>query len=624
MKNIIFCLYTVIKKSTIIDIIDIINYICFIIYFFSLPDSTYLNFINNYCKEIEEKFNIKLNFFTEDNFNEINNLICEYNLNDIKKIGLINSIYNVFKEKKILSLYLDFFDKYFTNEYNINQAIELFDNTKKYNSILNLFSGTGNFIDILLKKNIDITNLTAYDSDSKINNICYLNILFNHNINIKNQLYQGNILYDNIFYKKYDLICCDITNDIKNIIYARTCDLIKDLKIRGTKSEPLILQLLLQLLNKNGELIVICPTSLLFCNSKQNCDTRKYLINNFVISKIINLHDKKSLLYIINTNKTEKSIINLYDNNNNNLSISYTQINNNFSLYYNHYDFKSINNTVNKIKLSKIIKIIPFSKFPLDENKYLYSSKFNKLSFDTLNNKKDIDYIFCLLNNDYNDDFLQYILLNYLKQNINFIVKGKMNQICPQLVYDLDIVIDNNIYNSIISMYKINDSLIELHTNQFIIINDIKNNIISNFINNSEYVNLSDLCDISFEYNDTIYIYKNTNLAGHIYNKKLENYENSNNIYFLNNISETINIDYFYIILKYFEPEIIKLANINNTVNLSKINFESFKIPLIPIESQQLLLNNISFLINYNSTNIINSISYLNNNILSFNKNYFS
>ena len=296
----------------------------------------------------------------------------------------------------------------------------------------------------------------------------------------------------------------------------------------------------------------------------------------------------------------------------------------NFSLYYNHYDFKSTNTIVNKIKLSNIIKIIPFSKFILDEKfildnkKYLYSCKFNKLNFDIINYKKDIDYIFCLLDNTYNDDFLQYFLLNYLKQNINFITKGKTNQICPELVYELDIIIDNTIYNSIISMYKINISLIELHTNQIIIINDIKNNIINNFINNSEYINLSYVCDISFKYEDTIYIYKNSNLAGHISNKKLDNYEN------LNNISEKINIDYLYIILKYFENEIIKLANINNNLNLSKTNLESFKIPLISINSQLLLLDNISFLINYDSNNIINSINYLNNNVLSFSKNYFS
>jgi hypothetical protein len=619
MKEIIVRIYLAYKESSK-ETIDIINNICFIFLYFIKYKKSYNFFIDDYLKKIKQDFNFEIKIISESEFNEINelfNLYYDEITTQIKDYGLINMLYTTFKEK--IKIHLRFFEDYSSINDYINISSEFINDKKKYDSIINLCSGTGNFIDVLIKKNINIDNLCAYDIEEKINNICYINILLTNNINIKDKIIQSNILYDNKINNKYDLILCDITCNTKNIIHAKTCNIIKNLKIRGTKAEPLFLQLISQISNKNGDIIIICPTSLLFCDSNQHCETRKYIIDNFSINKVINLSDKKSILYITNINPEYSENLHFYDYcEQKNYYISYEKIKTcNYSLYFNNYNFDTIRETTNKIKLSKIIKIINSSDYIVNNQLcVLYSYKFNLLKIDIIDKTTKFDYVFCSLNEElYNNDFINYFLFYFLKENLNSITKGKMKQLCPELIYNLEISnIPAETQQLFISYYNHNHKIFEINNTQLYNLEKIKNLIISNYISTSEYYELCKICNILNKptNSDNLYIYKNSNFVGKIFNNN--NSYNENNVYYLSLINENINYNYLYIILQFYENEIIKLANMNSVVNLSKNKLELFKIPVLSIDLQIKLITDLSFIDNY-----INTISSVNNNILNFN-----
>lgn len=112
---------------------------------------------------------------------------------------------------------------------------------------------------------------------------------------------------------KVKIILANEPMGLKNITHASCCDKIKDLKIRGTKAEPLFLQLFMQSLEDNGRCAVIVPDGVLFNNSNLHKDTRKYLIDNFNLKKIVSMNDdffmntgvKTSILFFTKDGKTK-------------------------------------------------------------------------------------------------------------------------------------------------------------------------------------------------------------------------------------------------------------------------------------------------------------------------------
>lgn len=115
---------------------------------------------------------------------------------------------------------------------------------------------------------------------------------------------------------KVKIILANEPMGLKNITHASCCDKIKDLKIRGTKAEPLFLQLFMQSLENNGRCAVIVPDGVLFNNSNLHKDTRKYLIDNFNLKKIVSMNDdffmntgvKTSILFFTKEDNKTKNI----------------------------------------------------------------------------------------------------------------------------------------------------------------------------------------------------------------------------------------------------------------------------------------------------------------------------
>ena len=148
------------------------------------------------------------------------------------------------------------------------------------------------------------------------------------------------------------------------------------------------------------------------------------------------------------------------------------------------------------------------------------------------------------------------------------------------------------IQNIIISYNEVNNYLKKLNEKQIINIQNIQHKFIYNLINsNSETIELDQLCSISHNSikQNTIMVYKNSNIAGTISRTELDN-ETSTNIYYINNINdEKILEDYLYYVLKYYEKSLIDLSNVNNTIGLGRKKLEKIKIPIIDIEKQKLI-----------------------------------
>jgi hypothetical protein len=386
------------------------------------------------------------------------------------------------------------------------------------------------------------------------------------------------------------------------------------LKIRGTKAEPLILQLLSQIVNKNGDIILITSNNLLFGESIQHITTRQYIIENFSVNKIISLDSKKSIIHL--TKSKNNNIINFIDKfSNNNLLISYDEvINNSYSFYINNYIKDKNNILVNTKKISDIVNIISANEYNNynNDNKILYSYKFNLLNIDYINSNTKFDYAFILKDEEINNDFYYDYLLETINKNIKYVTKGKMQQLSPELILNLNInLISPTIQNIYIQQTQNNYNIIQLNHQQINNYENIKKKYIESIIDNCEFINLSDVVEINHisTHKNTISILKNSNFAGTVSLTHTDN-ESTTNIYFIHLKLMDYIYEYIYIILKYNEDVLINFSNLNNTINLPKTKLENFKIPKLSKELQETIIQNVN-----NINNHIDIIKKYNNSI---------
>lgn len=513
-------------------------------------------------------------------------------INEIKVTSLIDIIYVAYGNNKYTKHYIKDFNLYFTDLKYINFIHNMIDYTDKSISICNFFSGCGRFIN-----NIYCNNNSYYliDNNPIISQISYFNLLIKYKTINNIKLITTNIItYESN--NKYDLIIGDLPEDLRNLIYANCNSKIKSLKIRGTKSEPLIIQYITQILNKNGKAIIILSNSFLFGESNQHINTRKYLIENFEI-KVVNLDNKKSILSI---EKNTKSTIefSFYDDTK---VINYSLadvIKNNYSFYYYNY-LKLVKNVENNnlILISDFVNITTEITNINITSEILYSYKNFLFEINHLPNINNYDYLFITKNeNMYQQKFINYFLLNLFKTYNKSITKGKINQINVNYIKNLQVIIPSyEIQTKIINYYdnyKIINKQIEIQISN---LESIKKHIISQTINNCKNIKLEEICTVTHTSDciNTIYINRNTNNAGCV-NLTNKPEETSTNYYYLKILNTEFINEYIYFILLYFENELIKIANINKTVSISKKTLENFNIPCLNIEEQKILINKIN------------------------------
>ena len=96
-------------------------------------------------------------------------------------------------------------------------------------------------------------------------------------------------LYGDLTRGGYDVILANMPFGVKGIKHAECCERIKALKVRGTKSEPLFLQLMMVSLNRGGRCAVVVPDGMLVNSSTCHDGTRKYLLDHFELKRVIKM-----------------------------------------------------------------------------------------------------------------------------------------------------------------------------------------------------------------------------------------------------------------------------------------------------------------------------------------------
>jgi hypothetical protein len=624
LNKVVLCLF---NKNAEMVLYDFLIHIYLYLLFFYENKSLNINSIDSYNKLItvfipfiKSKFNYKLNAISYDKYESLidkNNINLIFETETETKTNFNDIIYDILKTTKELKIYSKEMKSLFTKQNVIEYINKLYNDyvstskttiRTKDNLILNLFSGSGNLINCLIN-NLDQSyssdqsnqfnpsNITLCDNNEFMNIIAYANLKMNTGNEFSN-IIKTDILHDNNINSEYDVIISDLPDDIRNIIHANCCNKIKQFKIRGTKSEPLILQLVMSLLNQNGIAFIIVPDSMLFSDSNQHIETRKYLLENFKLEKVINIEDKKSILMFTNNGKTSSiqfsSMLNDY-----NLTVNIDIIKTkNSSFYYYNYENNinvPIKSNISNDKCQKLGQIINIlNTFPKTNNselvEYLVCYKTNLFkimkAYELKKSTKsvEIDYVFEVNNNDqYSQNYINYYLLNLFNKNLNNISKGKIKQLDIDVIKNLNIYIPQySLQIEIINTIEYNNKIIELNKIQINNYEQLKLNYLSNIISSISTDKLVNMCKISHDSvsSNTIVINRNSNMAGTISLTVLDNESTTNN-YYLEPDTSQINNTCLYYILKLYESKLKEMSKANNTINLSRTKLENIEIPVL-------------------------------------------
>lgn len=179
--------------------------------------------------------------------------------------------------------------------------------------------GTGGFLTSYMKYFNNSVNwksqqkqIHGWDHDNKVTGFARLNLFMESKGTPFDNLHCEDSLKNGI-QTSYDIILANMPFGLKGLKFADCHESVKKLKLDGTKSEPLFLQLMMSSLNDGGRCAVVVPDGLLVNNSKQQNGTRKYLIEKFNLKRVIkitgkvftNTGIKPSILFFEKTGTTE-------------------------------------------------------------------------------------------------------------------------------------------------------------------------------------------------------------------------------------------------------------------------------------------------------------------------------
>ena len=252
--------------------------------------------LNKFKYKPIKNFAIKTSLYLERIFKCFENINTEQlNIN----FDIVGVIYEIHLATGATGQGMRDLGQYFTHRKVIKYMVELCDPKVKSNglieTILDPSMGTGGFLTMSTKHlnanntninwNLQQSNIYGFDVDENLKSLAYINLLLENNEIFENIRVQdtlcGDFKINDIIIDKYDVILANEPFGLKNIVHAECCRRIVDLKIRGTKAEPLFLQLMMISLNQNGRCAVIVPDGVLFNDAKLHKDTRiLYFVND--------------------------------------------------------------------------------------------------------------------------------------------------------------------------------------------------------------------------------------------------------------------------------------------------------------------------------------------------------
>lgn len=221
-----------------------------------------------------------------------------------------------------------FFTDRFICEYMTELCAPGFKSAGVPESVCDPTMGTGGFLTAFVKfynkhhadKPIDWAvqqkEIHGCDTDPKVAGVARLNLFMETGGNRSTNLLTHDSLYGDLTQTQYDVILANMPFGLKGIKHAECCERVKNLKIRGTKSEPLFLQLMMVSLALGGRCAVVVPDGMLVNSSSCHNDTRKYLLDHFELKRVIKMNGqyfmntgiKPSILFFENTGKPTTAV----------------------------------------------------------------------------------------------------------------------------------------------------------------------------------------------------------------------------------------------------------------------------------------------------------------------------
>lgn len=389
--------------------------------------------------ELVNKLQFKNIKFKMEGIQNLRSIIDKLENLDVHKLStkydLIGTIYEIHLKSGTSNAMRDL-GQYYTNRLVIKYMIELCDPKMidgKIEKIVDPTMGTGGFLTMSIKYlnekykkikwNRNKDNIIGFDIDDNVRNMALMNVFLEIGELCTDSLVKQDTLHNDMKFQngtileKADVILANEPMGLKNIIHAECCERIKDLKLRGTKSEPLFLQLFMEALDDGGRCAVIVPIGMLFNDSNQHIGTRKYLLENFSLKKIVSLKDKfflntggdMSILFFENngyqTSKVEFSEIKLKDGEIVETSIIKVKMSeiekNKYSLFINNYKIEEIEN-IKGVEYKKFHEICKFiggkhsTSFGKPTGKYKFHT--GGVRTDLYVDKYDIDKLSIIIN----------------------------------------------------------------------------------------------------------------------------------------------------------------------------------------------------------------------------------
>ena len=458
------------------------------------------------------------------------------------------------------------------------------------------------------------------------------NLYNNTNVDFSTNITTDDVLINDIS-SSYDMIIFDTLFNKHNIIHASCCDKIKKLKIRGTNCESLGIHLIMKSLNKNGRGCIIVPESLLFSESNQIVETRKYLVENFNIKKITQLNEnfyytkgnKNAIIYFENNNKTSKIIFTSLkiDNNvtveSNLLDIDYSTISSNYSLYYKLYQDKLTDTKYTSIEYIPMTNLFNFNTVENNSKVLVFDKYYNDSSSIKICDKIENENNF-YLSEKKNDQYIPMFLLHFIeyiiKNKINLFIKGKLQQFDTDKIKTISIPsLSKSVQESIVLYYNNSNLIYTNNLKQIESYVDLKKCLfmLGNISNNMK---LDDIVSIStskdFE-GSMIAIIKNSMACGSISlieNISTREYTFLNNSYYLSSKTNNILIEYIYYYMEYNINKIIEITQHTSKPNLSQKQLENLCIPIVDLDIQTKIISYCKFY-----DNAINKVKLENDTI---------
>ena len=378
------------------------------------------SFIGQMITKLNYK-NIDFKIKRMSNLKKIYLLLADLDINELHtKYDILGTIYELHLKSGSTGGGMRDLGQYYTHRSVINYMIELCNpsyENKCIESVLDPSMGTGGFLSMYIKyynDNFKKVNwkknkqfIHGYDIDENVTNMALLNMLLESGEHMNATLKQTDTLTCDLDCGKVDIILANEPMGLKGIDYKNCSDAIRKVGIKGTKAEPLFLNLMFESLKENGRCAVVVPDGILFGDSTQQKETRKYLVEKFNLKKVIALDGsfflntgvKTSVLFFVNNGKTKKvEFSNLKLNKDETveeesaIKVKYDKIvENGYSLFVNKYT-----NKVVKMEGIKYMKMKDFCKF-LEKGK--------RKSKDGLNKGKYPLYYCSILGNLWLDEY---------------------------------------------------------------------------------------------------------------------------------------------------------------------------------------------------------------------------